>query len=191
MTNSRVSGTRPLRPANGWRARISTESQIWFVILLAAASSSAAMYSSAAANCCVAGVLHQMSMCSALLRAAHLVDHLLHVRVRDELSFLCRAQALLDQLDMMFVEPQIIFHRLVQHVAAVAVQGLGKLIQRFHGIGRNAETDGFQRAHRRSPISRIIRDNTSYYRALQRSRITGTRASPGAPFPMPPSLSEL
>ncbi len=64
ITNSRVPDTRPLRPANGWRARMPTESQMWLTISVAADSLSAAMYSKADASCWVAGALHQRNIAS-------------------------------------------------------------------------------------------------------------------------------
>src|SRR5260370_39383884 len=100
MTSSRVPATRPFRPANGWRARISTESQMWFAISVAAASSSAAMYSCAAASCCVVGVLHQMTIGSRLLGTDQFDDPFLQIPMRGKLYFPRRTQNLFDQLDV-------------------------------------------------------------------------------------------
>src|SRR5260370_29761325 len=155
MTSSRVPATRPFRPANGWRARISTESQMWFAISVAAASSSAAMYSCAAASCCVAGVLHQMTIGSRLLGTAHFADHFLHIRVRGKLSFLPRAHPLFDHLDVVFVQLQVTLDRFVEQISPVPIHRLGQRVQSLHCLPPYPRTDCLQRTHSKALIIRL------------------------------------
>lgn len=90
-----------------------------------------------------------------------------------------RTHPVLDQPDMVAMQFQIMFHGLVQQVAAIPVQALGQRIKSIHRIGFHSETDGFQVIHNTeqyAAILRIARAKKLYDRQPRKRRLKNAGA---------------